>query len=53
MRLKLYRKEAKETAYWFRLLELGNPELKVQQQALLQQVTESMKIFGSMLAMSQ
>ena len=53
MRIKLCRKEAKETRYWIRLLDLGNPELKVQQETLLQEVTELMKIFGSILTKSQ
>ncbi|MBM4451476.1 MAG: four helix bundle protein [Chloroflexi bacterium] len=53
MRIKLCRKEAKETRYWIRLLELGTSELKFEQEALLQEATELMKIFGSILTKSQ
>ncbi|MFH1405242.1 MAG: four helix bundle protein [Patescibacteria group bacterium] len=50
MRIKICRKEAKETRYWLMLLDVGQkPELDNQREKLVQEVTELMKIFGAIL----
>ena len=46
------RKEAKESRYWLRLLELRDAEQEEKRQALVQEATELMKIFGSILQKS-
>ena len=48
MRIKICRKEAKETCYWLRLIECG-AELEKRQANLIQESTELMKIFGAIL----
>ncbi len=50
MRIKISRKEAKETCYWLKLLDVGD-DLQLQKVAgdLLQEATELMKIFGAIL----
>ena len=52
-RIKICRKEAKETGYWFKLIETHNPSLKSEQELLLKESIELMKIFGSILTKSQ
>jgi four helix bundle protein len=50
MRIKISRKESKETRYWLRLLHTNDkPELDAERAALVQESTELMKIFGSIL----
>ena len=51
-RIKICRKEAKESRYWLRLLELRDAEQEEERQALVQEATELMKIFGSILQKS-
>ncbi len=56
MRIKISRKEAKETAYWLQLFELssqGNGSLEKERERLLQEVTELQKIFGAILEKSK
>ena len=53
MRIRICRKEAKEAGYWLRVAEVENPELRRQQEMLLQESTELMKIFGAILSKSQ
>ena len=53
MRIKICRKEAKESGYWLRLLEGTNPDLKKDQEILLKESMELTKIFSSILAKSQ
>ena len=53
MRVRICRKEAKESGYWLRLLEVNNSDLKSEREALLKESVELMKIFGSILAKSQ
>jgi four helix bundle protein len=49
LRIKICRKEAKETQYWLKLLESkGESELKMQQE-LIREATELTKIFGSIV----
>jgi hypothetical protein len=50
MRVKISRKEAKESRYWLRLLDMGNSDdLTLEQQELITEATELMNIFGAIL----
>jgi four helix bundle protein len=53
MRIKICRKEAKECGYWLRLIEVNNPDLRNEQEMLLEESVQLMKIFGSILTRSQ
>ncbi|MGD0899642.1 MAG: four helix bundle protein [Thermoguttaceae bacterium] len=50
MRIRISRKESKETRYWLRLLDTqSDAALKTQRDALVQESTELMRIFGAIL----
>ena len=49
MHIRICRKEAKESAYWFKLIQ-PYKEQEETRQALLQVATELMKIFGSIVS---
>jgi len=50
MRIKICRKEAKESRYWLRLLDTGDdPGHEDERQRLVQESTELMNIFGAIL----
>jgi four helix bundle protein len=50
MRIRISRKESKESRYWLRLVDTeGNNELNEERGDLIQEATELMKIFGSIL----
>jgi four helix bundle protein len=49
MRVKICRKEAKETQYWLRLLEAKGEDIAKTQLSLIGEATELMKIFGSIV----
>ncbi len=51
--IKIFRKESKESRYWLRLLELRDAEQEEERHALVQEATELMKIFGSILQKSK
>ena len=54
MRIKISRKEAKETGYWLRLIEVGDDNRLDQECTnLVQESTELMKIFGAILQKSE
>ena len=53
MRIKICRKEAKESRYWLKLSETNEKECKKEKEALIQEATELMKIFGSILEKSK
>ena len=54
MRLKISRKEAKESAYWLRLIhETNNLKNGEDARSLIQEVTELKKIFSSILVKSK
>ena len=54
MRIKICRKEAKESAYWLKLVDLeDNPELERERHELIQEATELTGIFGSILRKSE
>ena len=52
MKIKISRKEAKETCYWLKLV-ICNPELEEEQRNLIRESIELMKIFGAILEKSQ
>jgi len=50
MRIKISRKEAKESRFWLRLIYTGNNKMLEQERAdLIQETTELIKIFSSIL----
>ena len=50
MRIKICRKEAKESRYWLRLIDTQQkPELETERLNLEKEATELMKIFGSIV----
>jgi four helix bundle protein len=49
MRIKICRKEAKESRYWLRLIEVREEEAEKRRQSLINEATELMKIFGSIV----
>ena len=53
LRIKICRKEAKESCYWLRLLEIPTPDADERRGQLVGEATELMKIFGSILQKSQ
>ena len=52
LRIKICRKEAKETIYWLRLSESSETQEK-EQKCLIIEATELMKIFGSIIEKSK
>jgi len=53
MRIKICRKEAKESAYWLRLIvETNDEKWKQEGQKLLKEALELKKIFSSILTKS-
>ena len=52
MRIRICRKEAKESRYWLRLIDV-NLELKDEVQKLIQEAMELTSIFGSILQKSK
>ncbi|MBX2992390.1 MAG: four helix bundle protein [Bacteroidetes bacterium] len=52
MRIKICRKEAKESGYWLRLIQCSESS-ESERAALVQESTELMKIFGGILTKSQ
>ncbi len=54
LRIKICRKEAKESRYWIKLLDIGEDGvLRNEQSELVQEATELMNIFGAILKKSQ
>jgi hypothetical protein len=54
MRIKISRKEAKESRYWLRLLDPGDEEQnEIEREALIQESTELMNIFAAILNKTQ
>ncbi len=50
MRLKISRKESKESRYWLRLVDTGaSPPVEDERAALIQESSELMKIFGAII----
>jgi len=54
MRIKISRKEAKESKYWLELLDTAdNSELESERERLIKEATELTKIFGSIVEKSK
>ncbi len=49
LRIKICRKEAKESRYWLRLIEVREEAAEKRRQSLINEATELMKIFGSIV----
>jgi len=49
LRIKICRKEAKESRYWLTLLDPVPPSLESERGRLIQEATEFVKIFSSMV----
>lgn len=50
IRIKISRKEAKESRYWLRLVDTSDqPSIAAERDVLVQEATELMLIFGSMV----
>jgi len=52
-RIRICRKEGKETIYWLNLIIEANPEFKERIRPLLQETTELVKIFAAILEKSK
>jgi four helix bundle protein len=52
LRIKICRKEAKESRYWLRLVDTNDEELEDERKELEQEATELTNIFGSILRKS-
>ncbi len=53
MRIRICRKEAKESGYWLKLVEAGAGEADANRESLLGESVELMKIFGAILVKTQ
>lgn len=53
MRIMICRKEAKESEYWFRLIESDNIELEKERTRFINEAIELRKIFGAILEKSK
>jgi four helix bundle protein len=54
MRIKISRKEAKESRYWLRLLDTGTEAaMEEERQKLVQESTELLNIFGAIVRKSE
>ena len=54
MRIKICRKEAKESRYWLRLIDAGDdPTVKTHRDDLVKEATELTSIFGAILRKSE
>lgn len=53
MRAKICRKEAKESRYWLKLIEVSGDEIEKRRQDLVNESTEHLKIFSSIVEKSK
>ena len=53
LRIKICRKESKESKYWLTLLQITSEEVVKKRQSIEQEATELMKIFGAIIEKSQ
>ncbi len=53
MRSKICRKEAKESVYWLKLLEVNGKEGEITRQRLMDEATQLTKIFSSIIEKSK
>lgn len=52
-RIKICRKEAKESRYWLQLLEIDDARLASQRDSLIDETYQLMKIFGAIVEKSK
>jgi four helix bundle protein len=53
MRIKICRKETKETIYWLKLLDLGNADMQLKCKSLFDEATQLTKIFSAIVQKSK
>jgi four helix bundle protein len=53
MRIRICRKEAKESAYWLRLLDAGSDESAAARNLLVQEANELVSIFGAIITKTE
>jgi four helix bundle protein len=53
MRIRICRKESKETVYWLKLVETNDDSLEPKRDLYIKEGTELMKIFGAILIKSE
>ncbi|MGP8079317.1 MAG: four helix bundle protein [Dehalococcoidales bacterium] len=53
MRIRICRKEAKETIYWLKLVETNEDSLESARALHVQEATELMKIFGAIITKTE
>jgi four helix bundle protein len=49
MRLKISKKEIKESRFWLRLMEVNEPKLNQEREQLIAESTEQIKIFSTII----
>ena len=49
MRIKICRKEAKESRYWLKLVEVGTQDGQRKRESLIEEATQLVKIFSSIV----
>jgi four helix bundle protein len=53
LRIKICRKEAKETIYWLRLMQIDNADTEKKRIVLINEASELMKIFGAIVVKTE
>ena len=53
MRIKICRKEAKESIFWLKLTEIETPDSEGKRKALIEEATQLVKIFSSIVEKSK
>jgi four helix bundle protein len=53
LRIKICRKEAKESRYWLRLIETNDGKIAIERDLLVQEARELMNIFGAIVRKSE
>ena len=53
LRIKICRKEAKESRYWLRLIEVTDETIAAERDLLVQEAQELMNIFGAIVRKSE
>jgi four helix bundle protein len=49
MRIKICRKESKDSVYWLKLIDISEDGIDKERQVLINEATELMKIFGAIV----
>ena len=52
MRIKIAKKEAKESRYWLQLVDVNSSEGEQERVVLIEEATQLMKIFGAVIERS-